>query len=79
MVLAVPFDPGDRISSAPYASPEELGSMLAEFDKLVRSHFDAEEKRIVPWALQIELQPETLAKKEPKSTSEKRSQSSLAI
>ena len=42
----------DTISEKAMTSPEELGSMPSEFDKLVRSHFDAEEKRIFPWALQ---------------------------
>lgn len=42
----------DTISEKAMNSPEELGSMPSEFDKLVRSHFDAEEKRIFPWALQ---------------------------
>jgi len=42
----------DTISKKAMTSPEELGSMHSEFDKLVRSHFDAEEKRIFPWALQ---------------------------
>ena len=41
----------DTISEKAMNSPEELGSMPSEFDKLVRSHFDAEEKRIFPWAL----------------------------
>jgi hemerythrin-like domain-containing protein len=42
----------DTISKKAMNSPEELGSMPSEFDKLVRSHFDAEEERIFPWALQ---------------------------
>jgi len=42
----------DTISRKAMNSPEELGSMPSEFDKLVRSHFDAEEERIFPWALQ---------------------------
>jgi hemerythrin-like domain-containing protein len=42
----------DTISKNALNSPEELGSMPSEFDKLVRSHFDAEEERIFPWALQ---------------------------
>jgi hypothetical protein len=33
------------------ASPEEVESMPSEFDKLVRSHFEAEKKRIFPWTL----------------------------
>ena len=41
----------DTISEKAMNSPEELGSMPSEFDKLVRSHFDAEDKRIFPWAL----------------------------
>ena len=42
----------ETISKNAMNSPEELGSTPSEFDKLVRSHFDAEEKRIFPWALQ---------------------------
>ena len=42
----------DTISKKAMNSPEEIGSMPSEFDKLVRSHFDAEEERIFPWALQ---------------------------
>ena len=42
----------ETISEKAMKSPEELGSTPSEFDKLVRSHFDAEEKRIFPWALQ---------------------------
>lgn len=42
----------DTISEKAMNSPEELGSMPSEFDRLVRTHFDAEEKRIFPWALQ---------------------------
>jgi hemerythrin-like domain-containing protein len=41
----------DTISKNAMTSPEELGSMPSEFDRLVRSHFEAEEKRIFPWAL----------------------------
>jgi hemerythrin-like domain-containing protein len=44
----------DTISKKAMNSPEELGSMPSEFEKLVRSHFDAEEKRIFPWALQTQ-------------------------
>jgi hemerythrin superfamily protein len=43
----------DAISKKARNSPEELGSIPFEFDKLVRSHFDAEEKRIFPWVLQM--------------------------
>ncbi len=42
----------DTISKKAMNSPEELGSIPSEFDNLVRSHFEAEEKRIFPWALQ---------------------------
>ena len=42
----------ETISEKAMNSPEELGSTPSEFDKLVRSHFDSEEKRIFPWALQ---------------------------
>jgi hemerythrin-like domain-containing protein len=41
----------DSISRTAIASPTELGSIPSDFDKLVRSHFEAEEKRIFPWAL----------------------------
>lgn len=41
----------DAISKHALASPENLGSTPSDFDKLVRSHFEAEEKRIFPWAL----------------------------
>jgi hemerythrin-like domain-containing protein len=41
----------ETISKKAMASPEELESMPSEFDKLVRSHFEAEEKHIFPWAL----------------------------
>ena len=49
----------DTISEKAMNSPEELGSIPAEFDRLVRSHFDAEEKRIFPWALQTHQQTHT--------------------
>lgn len=41
----------DTISKKALTSPEKLGSMPSDFDKLVRSHFLAEEDRIFPWAL----------------------------
>ena len=41
----------DAISKTALNSPEKLGSMPTDFDKLVRSHFEAEENRIFPWAL----------------------------
>lgn len=41
----------DSISKTAMASPKELGSIPSDFDKLVRSHFEAEEKHIFPWAL----------------------------
>jgi len=43
----------DTISKRALSSPNELGSMSSEFEKLVRSHFEAEEERIFPWALKI--------------------------
>ena len=41
----------DAIANKALTSPEGLGSMPSDFDKLVRSHFEAEEERIFPWAL----------------------------
>jgi hemerythrin-like domain-containing protein len=41
----------DAISKQALTSPESLGSMPLDFDRLVRSHFEAEEKHIFPWAL----------------------------
>jgi hypothetical protein len=41
----------ETISKKAVTSPEELGSLPSEFDKLGRSHFEAEEKRIFPRAL----------------------------
>jgi len=41
----------DAISKTALTSPHKLGSMPSDFDKLVRSHFQAEEERIFPWAL----------------------------
>ena len=39
------------ISRTALTSPKELGSTLTDFEKLVRSHFEAEEERIFPWAI----------------------------
>ena len=55
----------ETISGKAMESPEELGSIPFEFDKLVRSHFDAEEKRILPWALRTH---QGIRKNEPKSS-----------
>jgi hemerythrin-like domain-containing protein len=44
----------DAISKHALTNPEDLGSMQSDFDKLVRSHFEAEEKRIFPWALKTQ-------------------------
>jgi hemerythrin-like domain-containing protein len=41
----------ETISKQALASPEKLGSTPSDFDKLVRLHFEAEERRIFPWAL----------------------------
>ena len=41
----------DAIANKALTSSEELGSMPSDFDKLVRSHFEAEEERIFQWAL----------------------------
>ena len=41
----------DAISKQALTSPENLASAPSDFDNLVRSHFEAEEKRIFPWAL----------------------------
>jgi hypothetical protein len=38
----------DANSKKTVTSPEELVSTLFEFDKLVPSHFDGAEKRILP-------------------------------
>jgi len=43
----------DTISKTALTMPEKLGSIPSDFDKLVRSHFVAEEGRIFPWALKI--------------------------
>ena len=42
----------DAISKTALTSPKELGSMPGDFENLVRSHFEAEEQRIFPWALE---------------------------
>jgi hemerythrin superfamily protein len=44
----------DAISKRALTTPEDLGSVPSDFDKLVRSHFEAEEKRIFPWALRAQ-------------------------
>jgi hemerythrin-like domain-containing protein len=44
----------DAISKGALTTPEDLGSIAFEFDKLVRSHFKAEEERIFPWALKAQ-------------------------
>ena len=44
----------DAISKTALTSPKELGSMPSDFRNLVRSHFDAEEQRIFPWALKTQ-------------------------
>jgi len=46
----------DTISKTALTSPKELGSMPGDFEKLVRSHFEAEEQRIFPWALKTHFQ-----------------------
>ena len=46
----------DAISKTALTSPKELGSMPSDFEKLVRSHFEAEEERIFPWALKTHQQ-----------------------
>jgi hypothetical protein len=59
---------GLRINDLPAKamhSPEELGLMPSEFDRLVRSHFDVEEKRIFPWALQTH---QGIRKNDPESS-----------
>jgi hemerythrin-like domain-containing protein len=53
----------DAISKTALNSPKELGSMPLDFDKLVRSHFEAEEKRIFPWALKTHQQYGTKQKR----------------
>jgi len=58
----------DTISKKAMNLPEKLGSMPSEFDKLVRSHFEAEEKRIFPWALQTHQE---IRKNDPKGVSVK--------
>ena len=47
----------DAIANKALTSPENLGSMTSDFDKLVRSHFEAEEERIFPWALKTYQAP----------------------
>jgi hemerythrin superfamily protein len=42
----------ENISKQASTAPNSLGSMPSDFDRLVRSHFSAEEKRIFPWALE---------------------------
>jgi hypothetical protein len=41
----------DAISKGALTTPEDTGSIAVELDKLVRSHFKAEEERIFPSAL----------------------------
>ena len=55
----------ETISKKAMASPEELESTPCEFDKLVRSHFEAEEKHIFPWALKTH---QTIRKNDPKAS-----------
>jgi hemerythrin-like domain-containing protein len=52
----------DAISKHALTKPEDLGSMPSDFDKLVRSHFVAEEKRIFPWALKTQSRLEQASK-----------------
>lgn len=42
----------DAISKQSLTSPEGLGSTPSDFERLVCTHFSAEEKRIFPWALE---------------------------
>ena len=53
----------DAIANKALTSPESLGSLPSDFDKLVRSHFEAEEERIFPWALKTY---QTLRSKHPR-------------
>ena len=46
----------DAISKKALTSPKELSSMPSDFEKLVLSHFKAEEERIFPWALKTHQQ-----------------------
>ena len=43
----------DTISKLALPSPSELGAIPTDFQRLVHSHFKAEEERIFPWALKI--------------------------
>jgi hemerythrin-like domain-containing protein len=52
----------DAISKGALTAPERLGPMAFEFDKLVRSHFEAEEERIFPWALKTQSEHEQASK-----------------
>jgi hemerythrin-like domain-containing protein len=55
----------DAIADKALTSPEDLGSMPSDFDKLVRSHFEAEEEHIFPWALKTY---QALRSKRPKTS-----------